>query len=76
MATLSPRELDIVAEIATGDSYKQIAYRMGIAEQTVKNHVAKARQKLGATSTIDLMAKMGWLRLPDAEVTVDKVTSA
>ena len=44
---LSDRELEILALIARGDSNKEIASRLFIAEGTVKNHVTHILGKLG-----------------------------
>jgi DNA-binding NarL/FixJ family response regulator len=44
---LSERELEILALIARGDSNKEIASRLFIAEGTVKNHVTHILGKLG-----------------------------
>src|SRR5208282_4067702 len=38
-ASLSARELEVLALIVKGHGNKQIAYDLGIAEHTVKNHV-------------------------------------
>ena len=44
---LSARELDVLRLIVQGLSNKQIAYTLGIAEHTVKNHVKNILSKLG-----------------------------
>ena len=44
---LSERELEILALIAQGDSNKEIAQQLVIAEGTVKNHVTHILGKLG-----------------------------
>ncbi|MGD2157372.1 MAG: response regulator transcription factor [Anaerolineales bacterium] len=44
---LSERELEILALIAKGDSNKEIASQLFIAEGTVKNHVTHILSKLG-----------------------------
>ena len=43
---LTPREIEILKLIATGMANKQIAYRLGISEKTVRNHVSKMYEKL------------------------------
>jgi two-component system, NarL family, response regulator len=45
---LSARELDVLRLICKGMANKDIAARLGIAENTVKNHVAAILDKLGA----------------------------
>jgi two-component system, NarL family, response regulator len=45
---LSARELQVLELIVRGLANKQIAYSLGIAEHTVKNHVKNILAKLGA----------------------------
>lgn len=44
---LSDRELEILRQLANGDSNKEIAVRLFITEGTVKNHVTNILGKLG-----------------------------
>ncbi len=44
---LTPRELDILKEIARGKSNKSIAYELGLTEGTVKGYVSTVLSKLG-----------------------------
>ena len=44
---LSARELEVLGLIVQGLANKQIAYSLGIAEHTVKNHVKNILSKLG-----------------------------
>jgi len=46
-AGLSAREMDVLSLIVKGHGNKQIAYQLGIAEHTVKNHVKNILSKLG-----------------------------
>ena len=46
-AHLSSREMEVLALIVKGHGNKQIAYDLGIAEHTVKNHVKNILSKLG-----------------------------
>lgn len=48
VAPLSGRERDVLALVAEGLANKQIAYRLGISEHTVKTHVAALFSKLHA----------------------------
>ncbi len=41
------REVDILDALASGDSNKVIARRLGISPNTVKTHVARVYEKLG-----------------------------
>ena len=52
MATLSPRELEILNHIALGASNKEIARALSIAETTVKIHVQHILRKLKLTSRV------------------------
>lgn len=52
LAQLSPREREILDLIARGDSNKQIARELGIAETTVKIHVQHLLRKLGLDSRV------------------------
>jgi DNA-binding NarL/FixJ family response regulator len=46
-AALSAREMEVLSLIVKGHGNKQIAYQLGIAEHTVKNHVKNILGKLG-----------------------------
>ena len=46
--TLTPREIEVLAQIAAGHSNKRIADRLAITEETVKGHVRNILSKLGA----------------------------
>ncbi len=48
--TLTPRQREILRLLATGLENKQIARRLGIGTHTVKTHVSRVLQKLGAAS--------------------------
>ena len=53
-ASLSPRERDIMIEVARGRLSKQIAGDIGIAEATVKVHRSRVMQKMKARSLPEL----------------------
>jgi FixJ family two-component response regulator len=64
--SLSPREREIVIQVARGRLSKQIAYDIGIAEATVKVHRSRAMQKMQAGSLPELGLMADKLRLvPD-----------
>jgi FixJ family two-component response regulator len=64
--SLSPREREIVIQVARGRLSKQIAYDIGIAEATVKVHRSRAMQKMQAGSLPELGRMADKLRLvPD-----------
>jgi len=61
--SLSPREMEILELICQGASNKDIAQRLGISYQTVKNHVTSILQKLGVsdrTQAVLYALKNGW----------------
>ena len=66
-ASLSPREREIVIQVARGRLSKQIAHDIGIAEATVKVHRSRAMQKMQAGSLPELGRMADRLKLvPDA----------
>ncbi|WP_371323015.1 response regulator transcription factor [Dechloromonas sp. ZY10] len=50
----SPRERDILASLAQGESNKEIARRLDLAESTVKIHVQNIFKKLNMTSRVQV----------------------
>jgi len=52
MGHLSPREQEVLSQIARGASNKEIARALSIAETTVKIHVQHILRKLGLTSRV------------------------
>lgn len=55
IARLTPREQEVLKGLADGKLNKQIAYELGIVEQTVKFHRARIMQRLQAKSVAELM---------------------
>jgi FixJ family two-component response regulator len=53
--TLTPRERELLALVATGLLNKQIAAQMGLAEITVKIHRGHVMRKMDARSAFDLV---------------------
>ncbi len=53
---LSEREADVARLVAEGRTHKEIGSQLYISPKTVEHHVAKIRQKLGATSRAELLA--------------------
>jgi two-component system, LuxR family, response regulator FixJ len=54
LATLTPREHAVLAQIVAGASSKEAARRLGISLRTLEFHRANISQKLGAKNTADL----------------------
>jgi FixJ family two-component response regulator len=56
-ATLTPREREVAAAVARGLINKQIAFKLGITEITVKLHRGSVMRKMQARSVADLIHK-------------------
>jgi len=52
---LTSREREVISLVAAGKLNKQIAERLGTAENTVKVHRSRAMEKLGADSLADMV---------------------
>ena len=61
MATLTPRERQVLEKVVAGRLNKQIAAELGTVEKTIKVHRSRVMQKLHASSLIQLIeiAKLG-----------------
>ncbi|HUM11150.1 MAG TPA: response regulator [Myxococcaceae bacterium] len=55
LATLTPREREVLEHVAAGKSNKQVAAELGTSEKTIKVHRGRVMHKLGATSVVDLV---------------------
>ncbi len=63
MNRLSQRELQILARLAEGDSYKEIARRFGISVQTVNDHINSLYRKLEVHSRAHAAVRnLRWIR--------------
>lgn len=54
-SSLTPREREIMALVASGLMSKQIAAQVGLSEITVKVHRSHLMKKMGAKSVADLV---------------------
>ena len=54
---LTERQQEIVKWLAQGLSNKQIAFQLGISEQTVKNHISNAMQRCKVNNRVQLAIK-------------------
>ena len=57
MDSLTPREIEVLALLATGMPNKLIAHHLGISEHTAKFHVTAVMGKLGAQSRTDAVIR-------------------
>lgn len=55
MATLTPREREVLAHVVTGRLNKQIAGDLGTVEKTIKVHRSRMMEKLGVRTVADLV---------------------
>ncbi|MBA7475086.1 Transcriptional regulatory protein DegU [subsurface metagenome] len=64
---LTPRELEILSYVARGYVNKQVAHKLGISAQTIKNHMSSILRKLDAndrTQAVVLAIHYGWITTP------------
>ena len=61
LASLTPRERDVLAGLAAGKLNKQIAADLGVVEQTVKFHRARIMDRMQAKTSAELMTLAGRL---------------
>ena len=59
----SPRERDILACLAQGESNKEISYRLSIAQPTVSFHIAELRRKLDVPNNRKIVERAQELKL-------------
>jgi FixJ family two-component response regulator len=55
VATLTPREREVMGLVTSGLLNKEIAYVLGACEKTIKAHRARVMQKMQATSVAELV---------------------
>lgn len=66
LSPLSSREMEVLELVIQGLSNKEIAYRLGISHQTVKNHMTAILSKLGVadrTQAAVYALRRGWVPL-------------
>lgn len=63
---LTDREWEILRTAALGLTTPAIAHRLGISEQTVKNHLTRAYFLLDVDGKVAAFRALGWLVVPDA----------
>jgi len=68
---LSPREMEILEAVTNGLSNKEIANKLGISQQTVKNHMTSILRKLDVgdrTQAAVKALKHGWVRIDNDDL--------
>jgi DNA-binding NarL/FixJ family response regulator len=65
-AQLTPQQWRVLALMVQGDQNKQIAYKLGVGEATVKAHVTVILRKLGVRSRTQAVIEARGLALPPA----------
>jgi DNA-binding NarL/FixJ family response regulator len=55
--TLSPREFDVLCQLRDGLSYQEIGRKLSISERTARAHVAAIKEKLGAATAAQCVAR-------------------
>jgi DNA-binding CsgD family transcriptional regulator len=60
---LTPRECEILGQLASGQSNKEMARALSISPNTVKTHIAKVYEKLGVERRVQAIEKARWLAL-------------
>ena len=63
-AQLTPQQWRVLALMVQGDQNKQIAYKLGVGEATVKAHVTVILRKLGVRSRTQAVIEARGLALP------------
>lgn len=63
---LSPREIEVLELVASGRTNKEIAVKLDISNQTVKNHISSILRKLAVndrTQAVVYAMRRGWIKV-------------
>jgi DNA-binding CsgD family transcriptional regulator len=66
---LSEREVEVARMVLAGDTYREIGGRLFISPKTVEHHVARIRNKLGASTRAEFLAALRDTLRDSAEAT-------
>lgn len=66
LASLTPREREVLGHVIAGKLNKQIAAELGTGEQTIKVHRGRLVRKMGVTSVAELVRVAERLGIPPA----------
>jgi FixJ family two-component response regulator len=71
LATLTPREFDVLKLVIGGMLNKQVAARLGTTESTIKVHRGRVMKKMGVKSVAELvvLAQRAGIALESADIT-------
>ena len=58
---LTPREKEVLRQLAQGITYRQIALQLGITAETVKKHLKNIYRKLNVSNKISALQKIKYL---------------
>lgn len=67
---LTPKQAEYVADTASGKSTFEIAEEKYVSQNTVRNTLVGAKERVGASSTTNLVAMAitkGWIKVVDPE---------
>ena len=56
LASLTPREAEVIAHLCEGQPNKQVAFTLSISPRTVEMHRANALRQLGVRSLVEVLA--------------------
>lgn len=62
---LTPRQFEVIRAYALTGSRKEVAIALGIATQTVDNHLTEIFRRLKVETAIEAFLALDWLDVPD-----------
>lgn len=68
---LTQKQALYVAELASGSSNPEIAEKIHVSEHTIRNTLVSAKERVGASSTANLIAmaiSKGWIELTSNKI--------
>jgi len=67
VASLTPREQEVLHHVVAGQLNKQIAVRLGVGEKTIKVHRARVMEKMETATLADLVRAAGKAGIPKTD---------